>query len=463
MNRIVQAQRSLTQRLSNTGAQHCEGAEELRSLRLINKLAFMGAVLSIANAFLTWSQFGAYVLPAVYGELAYALALASLLLFNHFGYKQLAKHLGEIATIISLAFLVICFGQTPLGSFMLLATASMPMLIFNKPRVYSFYFVLHMLAFFASYFYVQRYPPIMDLHALDMEENVIFSIISMFLVVYFSNRYLTDVNNYYERKLIQSKAIIEEKQSAITDSINHALRLQRAMLPPLDRMRAHLKHFFLLYLPKDIVSGDFYWMETQGEHVYIAACDCTGHGVPGGFSSMVCHNALNRAVREFKLTDPGQILEKVDALVTEHYAHSQEKINDGMDVSLCVIHLGADGPGMQWAGANNPLWITRSGECIDYKATRRAIGGGVEAFGFETHDIPLEAGDRYYLFSDGFADQFGGPGDKRMSKKRFKESILEVCSLSADEQRRCLEEKLKAHQGETEQTDDILVMGFSLV
>jgi hypothetical protein len=165
---------------------------------------------------------------------------------------------------------------------------------------------------------------------------------------------------------------IEQKNKDLTDSIEYALRIQTAILPPHKIVRQYLENSFILYKPKDIVAGDFYWMETKDNLVLFAACDCTGHGVPGAMVSVVCHNALNRAVKEFGLTEPATILDKTAEIVIENFSKSEEDIKDGMDISLCSYN--AKTKTIQWAGANNPLWLLQNGELIETKADKQPIG-----------------------------------------------------------------------------------------
>ena len=165
-----------------------------------------------------------------------------------------------------------------------------------------------------------------------------------------------------EQKIVveHQKALVEEKNKEVLDSITYAKRLQDAILPPLSVIKKYLPESFVLYKPKDIVAGDFYWMERSGDNILIAACDCTGHGVPGALVSVVCSNALNRALNEFKIRDTGKMLDKVRELVLETFVKSEGKVKDGMDVSFCAINTTTNV--VEWSGAYNPLWYIQQGE-----------------------------------------------------------------------------------------------------
>lgn len=256
------------------------------------------------------------------------------------------------------------------------------------------------------------------------------------------------------------RKLLEEKNKEITDSINYALRIQTAILPPARIVQEYLLNSFILYKPKDIVSGDFYWMETVDNTIYFAACDCTGHGVPGALVSMVCHNALNRTVREFRISQPAAILDKVNDLVVENFAKSESQVRDGMDISLCAYNPGTQI--LQWAGANNPLWLIKNGELIETKADKQSIGNNEAFHPFSNHEFALQPGDKIYIFSDGYADQFGANGEKKVTKKRFSELILSFQDKSMNEQGLALDQFISNHKKDTPQTDDILVMGIKI-
>jgi len=283
-------------------------------------------------------------------------------------------------------------------------------------------------------------------------------------------------------EVVHQKAIVEEKNKDILDSITYAKRLQDAILPPLSLIKQYLPESFLLYKPKDIVAGDFYWMErvtslnfSQGrdfersrpdmpsllgegkdEVILIAAADCTGHGVPGALVSVVCSNALNRTVKEFKITEPGKILDKVRELVLETFEKSGE-IQDGMDISLCCINTKTDD--VQWSGAYNSLWYIQNNEIKEVAADKQPIGKMDKPMPFNTNNLNLQKGDTLYLFTDGYADQFGGPKGKKFKYAQFQEKLLAISHQSMAEQKDILDKTIQEWKGSLEQVDDILVIG----
>jgi serine phosphatase RsbU (regulator of sigma subunit)/HAMP domain-containing protein len=253
---------------------------------------------------------------------------------------------------------------------------------------------------------------------------------------------------------------LEDLYKDVTDSIRYAKRLQDSILPAERYIRELLPDSFVLFKPKDIVSGDFYWFEKAGSKVLFAAVDCTGHGVPGAFMSLVGANALNQAVREHKLTDPGKILYELNKLLTEALNKGKEEyaVRDGMDIALCAIDTKKRT--LEYAGANNPLYIIRNGELIQTKPDKLAIGGiEHDDQKYTTQTIQLEKGDVFYVFSDGYADQFGGPKGKKFMYKQFKETLCNIALLNLGEQKAKLDEIIEHWKGSYEQVDDILVIG----
>ncbi len=261
--------------------------------------------------------------------------------------------------------------------------------------------------------------------------------------------------------MIESQRLqVARKNREITDSINYAKRIQEAILTPPRIIKNYLSDSFILYKPKDIVAGDFYWLEQKGDLIIFAVADCTGHGVPGAMVSVVCNNALNRSVREFGLTEPGEILDKTRTLVIEQFEKSEDKVKDGMDISLCTFNSVKKE--LKWAGANNPLWLIRNGELHITKADKQPIAYHPLSKPFTTQTIPIVTGDCIYLFTDGYSDQFGGANNKKFKVSAFKKLLLSVNQTTMLEQRRILDETIEGWRGVVEQLDDICVMGFKI-
>ncbi len=262
------------------------------------------------------------------------------------------------------------------------------------------------------------------------------------------------------------KTIVEEKNKEIMDSITYAKRIQDAILPADGYFKQLLPTSFVLYKPKDIVAGDFYWIEVVDNTIIYASADCTGHGVPGAMVSVVCHNALNRAVREFGITEPGQILDKVTELVVETFEQrgdidrESDIVKDGMDISLCAINTTTNE--MKFSGANNPLYLVRNGELMETKGNRQPIGQYSNRVPFTTHLVQLQSNDILYTFTDGLADQFGGPRGKKFKYKSFKELLVNINDKTMEEQLTAIDEAFTQWKGEFEQIDDVCVIGVKI-
>lgn len=287
-------------------------------------------------------------------------------------------------------------------------------------------------------------------------------------------------------EITEQKKIIELKNEEVVDSIKYAKRLQEAILPPLNLVDEKFDKNFILYKPKDIVAGDFYWHEStvcegSGNEVnFIAAADCTGHGVPGAMVSVVCSNALNQAVLQHNLCDPGQILDKTTDMVVERFERSTEEVKDGMDISMVSIERLETGQAkVKYAGAHNNLWVVSerdgigplalitegenvSSRIFEIKANKQPVGKYDMRSDFKTTEMHLEKGDKIYLFTDGFADQFGGENGKKYKSKNFKQLILNTCGLSLNEQKEKLNTAFENWSEGFEQLDDVCVIGIEI-
>jgi len=322
----------------------------------------------------------------------------------------------------------------------------------------------------------------------DAQQRILtFSILGgLLLVLVFAGFIFRSLRITRKQKTLieEQKALVDEKNKDILDSITYAKRLQDAILPPLNTIKGHLPESFVLYKPKDIVAGDFYWiasppsegggkehtlsippLEGQREAILIAAADCTGHGVPGALVSVVCSNALNRTVKEFKITEPGKILDKVRELVLETFEKSVDNVQDGMDISLAAI--SHQPLAISWSGAYNSLWYVQDGEMHEVAADKQPIGKTDNPKLFTTHTIKLnpplegrEAGTVLYLLTDGYADQFGGAKGKKFKYKQLQEKLLAISHQSMAEQKQILETTLDEWKGNLEQVDDILIIGI---
>lgn len=294
---------------------------------------------------------------------------------------------------------------------------------------------------------------------------------------------LAQANIIEEKNIELENANIEiaKKNKDITDSINYAKRIQEAILPPDKLVKEYIQNSFILYKPKDIVSGDFYWMGHKDKKVLFAVGDCTGHGVPGALMSIVGYNGLNAALKEHNLTLPGEILDQLNEEVEETFSQQEHEIKDGMDIAICCIDYQQQL--LHFAGAYNPMYLVRTREIslielnaepmkpsmnagpfalYEIKADRQPIGAFEDRKKFNTHTFQLQKGDSLYIFSDGYADQFGGPQKKKFMYSQLKNLLLSIQHQSMENQRNALNQAFEKWKGNYEQVDDVCIIGIRI-
>ena len=255
----------------------------------------------------------------------------------------------------------------------------------------------------------------------------------------------------------KQKEVVDRKNSLITDSITYALTIQESILPPEEHFRSAFSESFILFLPKDIVSGDFYWIRHLGGEVLLAAVDCTGHGVPGAFMSLHGYNHLENIVNEKKIRDPHHILDELNKAVVETLNHDDsDVVKHGMDMSLVKFVRGTSE--LHFSGAKNGIYIISGTEFLELKADRVSVGN---KFGknFSAQNMTLKKGDMVYLFSDGFMDQKGGPEGKRLQVSPFKELLKKNAHLNCSDQKKQIHDAFLSWKGSYEQIDDVMVIG----
>ncbi|MCD6018435.1 MAG: protein serine/threonine phosphatase [Bacteroidetes bacterium] len=294
---------------------------------------------------------------------------------------------------------------------------------------------------------------------------ILLSVLAFFIFRSYNTK--RKANKELEEKNIiihQQKTIVEEQHKDIKDSIKYAQRIQGAILPPKNKWDKILPNSFLLYMPKDILSGDFYWVEENKDYIYIAAADCTGHGVPGALISIVNFNLLNKAVLEKGLVTPSEILDAVNLWLTEslHQTYGESAVRDGMDVALIAIHKHSNE--ILFAGANNPIYHVSNGQLTQIKADKFPVGAFIEdkIQNFTTRRFKVQQGDCVYLFSDGYADQFGGDKGKKYKYSPFQEKLKNIYNLPLPSQRDIMKQEFLKWKGSHEQVDDVLLIGIKI-
>ena len=303
-----------------------------------------------------------------------------------------------------------------------------------------------------------KYEPLSD------EDELGFALLKMRDDLAANERLLEQKVEERTNEVVQQKEEVERQKEKVTelykdltDSINYAKRLQQSILPTNEEVHNLFPDNFVLFKPKDIVSGDFYWFKSSGSKRMFAAIDCTGHGVPGAFMSLVGHNVLNQVTKVF--TRPAQVLNNLNRIAIEVLQNSESGVKDGMDLSFCTFDPKS--LELEFSGAQNPLYVIRQGELLEHKADKLSIGSfnhGEKQF--TNHVLQLQHGDCLYITSDGYADQFGGPRDKKFMRKRMKELLVEISPLQMHEQKERLHSAFVTWKGAQEQVDDILVIGI---
>ena len=265
------------------------------------------------------------------------------------------------------------------------------------------------------------------------------------------------------KEIERQRAELARRNKSFTDSITYAKRIQHALLPSNEAFKSLLPNSFVLFIPKDIVSGDFYWINQHGNKIYVAAVDCTGHGVPGAFMSIIGFELFRQITASEQGSNPAMILDTLNENFSEIFSDGEQVyLNDGMDLSLCIIDRKEKS--LDYSGAFNPLYLVRNETIIEVKADRFSVGADVHFSTnrklFKSHKIYFQKDDIIYMFSDGYADQFGGPEGKKFKYRRFRHLLLTIHKLPMDKQQAILESSIQEWKGNSDQIDDILVIGI---
>ena len=304
----------------------------------------------------------------------------------------------------------------------------------------------------------------------DLTDDNIFTAVLSSIRSYNSMMIIEGYRQSLEEKVKERTKTIEEQKNKITDSITYARKIQESLLPSERLIKQYFPESFVFYRPKDIVSGDFYWIAcpstdekgNRNEKIFIAAADCTGHGIPGAFMSLLGISFLNEIVSRRSLDSTGQILDRLRAKVKKALNQFNDKVEqkDGMDLSMILIDT--ESKEIQYSGAYNPLIIINKGEMRILKADRQPIGMHIKEIPFTTQTFSYKTGDVLYMYSDGFMDQIGGADEKKYMAKNFRDLLLEISNSPFYQQRELLSERLKQWKNGYEQIDDIIVAGVSL-
>lgn len=334
-------------------------------------------------------------------------------------------------------------------------------------RVQIFLLLLTMTGFVVSYMFsykgVYQLPP--NAATFSFYIN---SITAVMLSAFLINSYARDARSAEERlkgvvvQLSEKNEEIETQQEHILESISYAKIIQTAVIPDSQDLGKYFSEYFVLFQPTSIVSGDFYWFSETHDYIVVVCADCTGHGVPGGFMSMLGISFLGELVNNQKITDPAQILEELRTKVKGALQNNtqENQPQDGMDMSVCVFDKAKTH--MHFAGANNGVFLLRNGEITEYKGTKNPIGVYPKEIPFTQTQIELQPNDRVYMFTDGFIDQFGGREDKKFMKRQLKQHLTALHNLDLDQQGVQLNEVFRKWRGSSAQIDDCTLIGLTI-
>ena len=469
-------------RISDIGVSPDLEQSDQRAVRISNRLAVIIGIILILYAPAANVE-GKALLPVVF--IFTALYGAALYLNGKHRYR--AARLYFICTsLVLVSVLSIMPGDVTGERYFFIVASVLSVLLYRRtgPIV-----VLSLVTFglFILVWYLQKkIPPVliasdaMQVFYYFLNLGIVFGLIIITIMNYKRD------NDRYAGMLVHKNAVIETKNREIIDSITYAGYIQKAILPSASHIRKYHEGMFVFYRPKDIVSGDFYWVNRTDRCLIFSVADCTGHGVPGALLSMVGHDGLNRCINENHLERPADILDRLTAMVREAFDNAEREVEDGMDMSLCSLDLESNT--VEFAGANNPLWIVRSkqegssgireadeGENVpeftmemdgcmlaEIRPDKRPVGNFVTSESFTNHRFSLSKGDTVYLFSDGFADQFGGPKGKKFKYRPLKEFLLSIHNLPMEEQERIIDSTFMAWRGNLEQVDDVTLMGIRI-
>ena len=446
-------------KISNIGLQGHPDIQLVRHVHILNRILLLTCIficLYILFNFFLHDYFFAYILISFLILMLFSFGLMHLRLFRFTGYYAFI--------LIILIYSVAMLSHNEIGVEYLMIPSSLgAFVVFKRKQDSLFVLAVFILACTAGQvikFYVS--PPIIYSEGPRLILYY-FNIFTSFIMSGAIIMSFINVLERYESTLLKQKHTIEVHNKEITDSINYAKRIQLAKLPALDLVQASLKESFVLYKPKDIVSGDFYYFHKDLHTILLAAADCTGHGVPGALMSMIASEKLHDAV--VQSSDVSEILSHTNKGIRSSLRQSagDSSSRDGMDIALCSIDTRNNV--LHYAGANRPLWLFREGrtEVDEIKANKAAIGGMTpDEHIFGKHEIRLQKGDTIYICSDGYADQFNSRG-KKLTTKHFKNVLSEIQSMPMKDQHAYLNDYIDKWKSGTEQIDDILVIGVRIV
>jgi sigma-B regulation protein RsbU (phosphoserine phosphatase) len=431
-----------------------------RKIRINNLISFISASIMIG-----------YIPLAIYFSLEEVIVLNVLFLccsclsfyLNSRGKYNASFYIGCMYGLVYFVYGALLYGLAANLHFFILIICLLAIALFESTLILRIFLGLSVASFFILLLCLENKPGlIVYTEAMSRVQHVvaILNLFFLFFVTILFFIFFRRDNLLYQKAIMEQKSIIEEKQKEILDSINYAKRIQFSLLAGDTLLKEHLPEHFVLFQPKDVVSGDFYWAAPVSDGFMYITADCTGHGVPGAFMSLLNISKLSQVINENKVTRPDLVLNAVRSEIIHALgAHDPDGENkDGMDAILCKLNV--TGMSLEYAAANNPFYIVRNKALMTCKADKMPVGKGHDdTLSFTYHQVELYPGDVIYTLTDGFADQFGGPRGKKFKYKALEELLLSIHDLPMAEQQTLLQKTLADWKGLLEQVDDVLIIG----
>lgn len=410
-------------------------------------------VMGISSFYLIYGLVRCYYLAAFVSVFFMVSIITSMYLISIRRYSA-AFHVGLICSFIFLTAFTLLFGSESKAYFYFLFMPVASTILFDSFKISLRYIAVSVLCLLLNVTFTEYSSPYYDVHGLwyFSYPNLVFTV----LLIFMGLRVFKNENLKYARQIEEQKHSLQEKNTEMTDSINYAKRIQYTLLAQSSLLNDNLPEHFILFKPKDLVSGDFYWAAKKNHLFYLAVCDSTGHGVPGAFMSLLNISFLNEASNEKQITEPDQILNYVRGRLIETISH--EGGQDGMDAVL--ICYSSENNRLTYAAANNAPFLVRNGEIAHLPKDKMPVGKGEKTDPFSLHVVDLQKGDCFYLATDGYADQFGGAAGKKFKMKQLEALLLAYHTSSMAKQSEALDETFKKWKGDLEQVDDICITGI---
>ncbi|MBO72236.1 MAG: hypothetical protein CMD35_01345 [Flavobacteriales bacterium] len=446
--------------IKSWGIQSDTPHEEIRLVRLLNYICFTGSITALFYSFVFFFL-GEYIPVLV--DLTILSLFIPPLLFNKVGKYKTARFSLIVTSNISISLLMVVYGNKYGDELFYIITAVLGVIIFKNIKYAVASFCVAFIFYLCSKYYSNSFPPKFEFDQALIAPLNILHVVIIALVVFLLTLYVKRENYNFEKQITSINDDLNSKKSYILNSLKYASRIQKSIIGRKEDILQKFEDGFIIFKPKDIVSGDFYWFAEIGDEKIIAAADCTGHGVPAAFMTIMGNNFLNDIVFDDKILSPDKILQALDEKIVKQLVQvNGMDVNDGMDIS--ILRINETTKEIEYASAMNSIIRINENELSTIKGVRFPVGSSQYGTSkqYTKTKINYLKGDKYYLMTDGFQDQFGGQKGKKFLKKRLRELIRQNSNLPMAEQRITLEKTLREWQNNEDQTDDILLIGLTL-